>query len=468
MPTATADDRRTRAVTRPAAPRTTSTHAAPLRQRFAAAAHTPVASGSVTAFRIAFGALIVFSTVRFVARGWVEEFYLSPAHHLTYADFAWVQPLSPPLMYALMAALAALGVSIAIGYRTRLAAGVFAVGFAYLELIDAALYLNHYWFVTLAAVTLAVVPAPSGGTVPAVTVWALRAQIAVVYVFAGLAKLNPDWLFDAQPMRLWLSARTDRPVIGPWLDEPSVGYLFSWAGAAFDLTIVGWLLWRRSRPAAYVAVVVFHVATAMLFQIGVFPWVMIALTPIFFAPDWPRTVRRWVTGRRVVATAHAPGGVPNHIGPVVTIALVVLAVVNVVLPLRHYAADGNVRFNDDGYYLSWRVMLTERTGFLEFDVTDPETGETWRTRPDAVLEDWQAAQATQRPDLALTTAHLVAADFAARGHPGVEVRADSWVAVNGRPRQRWVDPAVDLAALARDAAASTYVLPVRDPSDTSQ
>ena len=169
---------------------------------------------------------------------------------------------------------------------------LFAIGFAYLELIDAALYLNHYWFMTLAAVVLAIVPQPRrDGTVPAITVWALRAQLAVVYVFAGLAKLNTDWLLHGQPMRIWLAARTDRPLIGAWLDEPIVAVAFSWAGAAFDLTIVGWLLWRRSRPWAYVAVVVFHAATAALFQIGLFPWVMIALTPIFFAPDWPRRRR---------------------------------------------------------------------------------------------------------------------------------------------------------------------------------
>jgi hypothetical protein len=449
MPTATAD--RSATSGRPPAVEHTGWIAS-LRR----AARRPVSSASTTVFRIAFGLLIVGSTVRFVARGWVEEFYLAPANHLTFAGFEWVRPLPPVAMYAHMGVLAALGVAIAVGYRTRLAAALFAVGFAYVELIDAALYLNHYWFVTLAAVTLAIVPSPSNGTVPAVTVWALRAQLAVVYVFAGIAKINPDWLFDAQPMAIWLAARTDRPLVGPWLDEPWVAFLFSWAGALFDLTIVGWLLWRRTRPFAYLAVITFHVATAMLFQIGVFPWVMIALTPIFFAPDWPRRLRlRW-DGR--TAGTFEPGTVEpdRRLARPVVAALAVLAAANVLLPLRHYAADGNVRFNDDGYYLSWRVMLTERAGFLEFDVRDRSTGETWTVRPDDVLEEWQAAQAVQRPDLALATAHLIA--DAARPRD-VEVYANSWVAFNGDPRQRWIDRGVDLAAVPRSAAASVYVLP---------
>ncbi len=414
-----------------------------------------MSSASTTAFRVAFGVLIVGSTIRFVTRGWVEEFYLAPAHHLTYAGFEWVRPLPAPLMHVHMGLLMALGVAIAMGYHTRLAAGLFAVGFAYVELIDAALYLNHYWFVTLAAVMLAVVPTDSGGFVPAISVWALRAQVAVVYVFAGIAKLNPDWLFRAQPMSIWLAARTDRPLIGAWLDERAVAFVFSWAGALFDLTIVGWLLWRRTRPFAYAAVVVFHVATAMLFQIGVFPWVMIALTPICFRPDWPLLVRRWITG---TVAPRMPAPPTRRLSRPVAAAIGVLAVVNIVLPLRHYAAEGNVRFNDDGYYLSWRVMLTERAGFLAFDVRDPATGRSWTVRPELVLKEWQAAQATQRPDLVLTTAHLIADDFRERGIDDVEVFANSWVAFNGRPRQRWIDPDVDLAELDRNAAGSQYVL----------
>ena len=430
----------------------------------------PVSASSTIAFRIAFGTLIAFSSIRFLARGWVEELYLAPAHHLTYPGLGWVRPLPAPLMYAHVVALAGLGVAIAVGFRPRIAAALFAVGFAYVELIDAALYLNHYWFVTLAAILLAVLPGPArtgagGSTVPAVTVWALRGQIAVVYVFAGIAKLNADWLLQAEPMTTWLAARTDRPVVGRWLDEPGIGTVFSWAGAFFDLTIVAWLLWRRTRPVAYAAVVVFHLATAMLFQIGVFPWVMIVCTPIFFDPDWPAQLRRRLGRAPVPApvTVSADRSMGRSLGRGTAAALVTLAALNVVLPIRHYWAEGNVRFNDDGYYLSWRVMLTERAGFLEFEVTDPATGRTWIVEPGSVLTEWQTAQALSRPDLALATAHLVAQDFADRGIADVEVRADSWVAFNGRSRQRWIDPSVDLSTVSRFAPAADYVLPL-DPA----
>src|SRR5215213_6169254 len=81
-------------------------------------------------------------------------------------------------------------------------------------------------------------PSLRSSTVPAWTLEILRFQILVVYFFAGLAKLNHDWLWEAQPLRIWFAARNDLPVIGRWLDEPWVAYAASWSGAIYDLTIV--------------------------------------------------------------------------------------------------------------------------------------------------------------------------------------------------------------------------------------
>ena len=236
-------------------------------------------------------------------------------------------------------------------------------------------------------------------------------------------------------------------------------------GAAFDLTIVGWLLWRRTRLAAWVAIVVFHVLTWRLFAIGVFPWVMIAATTIFFDPSWPRRLLGAIPPEcsERARVPDVPTGAAHALG---WVAIAVLwALIQVAVPLRHLAYAGDVRWTEEGYYGSFRVMLTEKAGFLEFDVTDPATGERWTVAPTSVLTDWQARQAAVRADLALAAAHLVAEDFARLGHPGVEVRADSWVSFNGRRRQRMIDPTVDLAALDRRARAGEYVLDLDPPAD---
>lgn len=78
-----------------------------------------------------------------------------------------------------------------------------------------------------------------------------------------------------------------------------MAYAFSWGGALFDLTIVVWLMWKRTRAMAYVALVVFHLMTYLLFpEIGVFQWLMMGAALLFFSPDWPRQLIGWLTEMR--------------------------------------------------------------------------------------------------------------------------------------------------------------------------
>ena len=479
-----------------------------------------VAADSLAVFRIGFGLLVAFSSLRFLAKGWVDTLYLAPENHLTYRWFGWVAPLPAPWMHLHMVALAVLGICIAFGYRHRLATALFIVGFAYTELIEASLYLNHYWFITLAAVLLLLLPAHHHWTVQAWVVWALRAQVGIVYVFAGIAKLNGDWLFHAQPLRLWLADRTHLPVIGSFLDEPLVAYAASWGSAAFDCTIVAWLLWRRSRPWAYAVLVVFHIATWLLFpKIGVFPWVMIFCALVFFPPDWPRQlakrVRAWLNGtaaeepepmlsapaqsdiangkifgkpaqKQIVGAsddtentaggktssvsrtamgspciqrrAMYPNGKTSSASRTALVLLAIFAAVQVFLPLRHYLEPGNVRWNEQGYYLAWRVMLTEKAGHLEYEVTDPATGRNWLAYPELVLTDWQAAHAATRPDLIHATALLIADHYQQQGISDAEVRATSWVSMNGRQAKQFIDPAINLAAHPRGEIPTGWIL----------
>jgi hypothetical protein len=417
-----------------------------------------VSSASVEVVRIVYGLIGAVTALRFLTRGWVDALHLAPAHHLTYPGFDWVAPLPAPWAHLHLVVVALAGLAVALGYRTRLSLGVFLVGFVWIELIDAALYLNHYWLVTLLGVLLLALPVgrrwaldtanrrvPATTTVPAWAVWAVRAQLAAVYMFAGIGKLNADWLLHGEPLSMWIATRSDRPFIGPFLDAPGIGLLMSWMGAVFDLTIVGWLCWRRSRPYAYAALVAFHLMTAMFFQIGLFPWMMIALVPVFFAPDWPTRCLARVTGRASVPARTAPA----RVGTAGKLTIVALLAVNVVVPLRHFVAAGDVRWNDAGYYGSFRVMLTEKTGWVMFHLTDADTGARWTVDPHDVFEDWQVSELSARRDLLVTAAHIVAADARAEGHAHVEVHADAWVSFNGRARQRFVGPDLDLAAIAR-------------------
>ena len=472
---------------------------APLRalDRAAEAGSRPVGAWSGAAFRIAFGLLGAAAVVRFAARGWIEEFYVEPEHHFTYAGFWWVRPWPEWGMHAHFALLGLAAVGVALGYRYRLSITAFFLLFTYAELLDKTLYLNHYYLVSLLSFLMIFMPLhrawsldarrnppAEGATVPAWTLWALRAQVGAVYLFAGVAKLNPDWLLDAQPLRIWLSNSADAPLIGALLGEAWAAYAMSWAGAAFDLTIVGCLLWRRSRPWAYGVLAAFHVVTWLLFPIGMFPWVMMSAALIFFPADWPLRLRSGLLRRgRQPSPAATRRPLPEGevgIGAAGIVnsrvddqggkgrwrmraaagALALFALVQALVPLRHWAYPGNVRWNEDGYRFSWRVLLTEKHGHVRFRVRDPATGGERVVLPEDYLTPLQAERMATQPDMILAAARIIARDYERKGVAGAEVRAEAFVAFNAREAARLIDPEVDLARVRPGLWPKRFVLPV--------
>lgn len=414
-----------------------------------------VDGSSVAAFRVIFGLIALASVARFFTSGWIGPLYVEPEHHFTYLGFGWVKPWPGWGMYAHFAVLGLLSLGIAAGYHWRMCAALFCLGFTYIEIIDRTTYLNHYYLMSLVSLLLAVLPL-RGGTVPLWALWVLRAQLGVVYVFAGIAKLNPDWLLHALPLRIWLYQHGDLPLIGSLLQESWVAYAMSWSGAVFDLAVAPALVWYRTRLSAYAALVVFHLVTWALFpQLGIFPWLMIGLTTIFFPPHWPKRV----FSRRSAAHAEAPAALPSWRARAVVVALALFVAVQLAMPLRHYAYPGNVRWNDEGYRFAWRVMLTEKVGFVQYRVRDPAGGQSWTVFPEDYLTPLQVERMAIQPDMILQTAHFIASDFAARGYPGVVVTADAFVAFNGRANARLIDPNANLADIKPGLAPKWWVLP---------
>jgi hypothetical protein len=405
----------------------------------------PVSGASGAVFRIGFGVVGMVLVARFFARGWIDSLLVDPVYHFPYPGFEWVRAWPAPWMHLhfLVIGLAAGG--IALGYRYRLSAAVFAISLGYVELIDRSLYLNHYYWVVITGALIVFLPLSSAWSVdaragrapsvyPAWVVWALRFQVGMVYFFAGLAKVNADWLLRAEPLSTWLPARSELWLVGPLLTLPAAAYAMSWAGAFFDLTIVGWLAWRRTRPVAYIVVVAFHAVTWVLFpSIGLFPLLMSLSALVFFEPDWPERFLPPASEASVGGSTPKGGG---GLSPVRIALGAVYVLLMIALPLRHYVAPGDVKWTGEGYLGSWQVMLSEKSGSATFIVTDSSTGDTWAVpSPDYLTERQQMVMATD-PVMIRQTAALIATDLGG----AVEVAADVRLSFNGRPSSPFTDP----------------------------
>jgi hypothetical protein len=247
-------------------------------------------------FRIAFGVLMFASTIRFIAKGWVYSMYIKPKVFFTYYGFEWVKPLGEVGMYALFIAMAAASLFILVGLFYRLSMVMFFIIFTYVELIDKTNYLNHYYFVSIISFLMIFLPAHRYFSVdgwrnksmqvsyiPNYVLLIIKFQVFIVYFFAGIAKINSDWLLEAMPLKIWLRAHSEMPFIGTYLTKEWVAYVFSWFGCVYDILIPFFLFSSRTIKPAYFFVVVFHLATSLFFNIGMFPYVMICLTTIFFS-----------------------------------------------------------------------------------------------------------------------------------------------------------------------------------------
>lgn len=424
----------------------------------------PVDNTFLALFRIAFGLLIALDMAGHFAFGFIREHFIAPTHHFTYYGFGWVQPWPAPLMYVHFGVVGIAGVMMALGWHYRVASVLLAAGFSYIFLIDQSLYLNHNYLISVLAWLMVLLPAhrtwsldarqgriAAARTAPQWTLGLLRAQIGIVYFFGGVAKINADWL-HGEPLRMWLAGRKDLPVIGPLLhNEPAV-YFFSYGGLLYDLFIVPLLLWRPTRPLAVLMCFFFHLTNATLFDIGIFPWMMLASTFLFFPPE---SVARWF--RRPPAVTGPD--LAFHTSRVMLAVLALHLTVQTVLPLRHWCYPGHVTWTEEGHRFSWRMKLRSKQGWLAYRLEDPATGRTMDVSPRTVVTPRQESRMATRPDMILQGAHWLADRYEREHGVRPRVYARAWCALNGRSPRPLIQPDADLAAAPRSLRPAAWITP---------
>ena len=437
---------------------------------------TPAAP--LATFRLAFGLLVLASVVRFWAKGWIEELYLRPKFFFSYYGFEWVKPLGP-YTYGLFVVCGGCALLVALGWWYRTAAVGLFLSFTYIELMDKSTYLNHYYFVSLVAFLLMFLPAGhyfsidahrnprrEHNEVPRWTVDALRLLMGIVYCYAGLAKLNSDWLVHAMPLRIWLPAKNDLPLIGPLFNYPWVAYAFSWFGAFYDLTVPVFLLWGRTRIYAYAAVVIFHVLTAVLFPIGMFPYVMMVAALVFFPAEAHERalarLRSWFSWAPATSRSSLPLVYGTRTRKLLLLGLGVFFVVQLLVPFRYLLYPHELFWTEEGYRFSWRVMLMEKMGQVQFKVVDGATGRARLVNNEEHLSVLQEKMMATQPDMMVQFARYLRGYHAHRGMHHPKVYADAYVTLNGRLGKSFIDPTVDLARASDDLRPKLWILPFDD------
>lgn len=423
-------------------------------------------------FRLFFGFMMFASIVRFWANGWIEKLYLEPTFHFSYYGFSWIKPIGN-YTYVLFVVCGLSALFIAIGYKYRIAIIIFFLSFTYIEFMDKTTYLNHYYFISVVSFVLIFLPANVTFSVdnlfskkkyvniPKWTIDIIKIPLAVVYFYAGLAKINSDWLFRAMPLKIWLPSKYDFPLIGTNLMQQDwFHYAMSWSGMLYDLTIPFLLLYKRTRIFAFILVVFFHVFTRALFPIGMFPFIMIVSTLIFFDATFHQKIiffiKKYILnvsssnfeeGKRVSRTClmiKKNYQFSKTKRKILLPFLAVFLVIQILLPFRSLLYPGELFWTEEGYRFSWRVMLMEKAGMTNFRVVDTKNGSSFMVDNKDFLTTFQEKQMSYQPDFILEYAHYLGDHFKSQGHKNIAIFVESYVALNGRLSTRYVNPKVDL------------------------
>ena len=437
---------------------------------------------SLVFFRIVFG-ILGFADVlgSWIGKHFIDQTFDPDNFQFKYYGFEWVKTLPDPFLSIIFIITMLAGLGIAFGKWYRISATVFALGFSYVFFLEKSYYLNHGYLTMLIAWWIIFMPLARNYSLDVrrnpnirrteVSYWPLfllQFMMGVVYFFGGLAKLNTDWL-NGMPLKIWLKQKSDMPILGNLWGQEWVAYAMSYSGLLLDLLVVFFLINKRTRIWALGFVLFFHLNNLILFLIGIFPFLSVTLTLLYFEPDFPIKVwqwlkKDWVVKSRVIwwkkkfnlQPAVAPPqpdlGLISSLDNFSSVrhllikgSILIFAIAMLLIPLRHHLFKGDVAWNEKGHRYSWRMMLRQKQAYGSFTVKNLVTNKTEKIKPQDFLTKRQKRKLFTHPDMILQFAHFLRDKYEKEYDAEVAVYADVRSKLNGRKYQKYVDTEVDLA-----------------------
>lgn len=408
-------------------------------------------NSALIVFRVCFGLLITLEAWGSIFTGWVKRVFVEPQFTFTFIGFEFLQPLPGNWMYFFYVVMGIFGILVMIGYKYKFSMIMFTLMWTYTYLIHKTAYNNHYYLLILICVFMCLVPAHRYSSVDArlnpalkrisMPRWILLAiilQIGIVYTYASLAKIYPDWL-DGTVADIMLTSFEHLPFIGKIIEAPWTRTFLTWFAILFDLSIVPLLLWKKSRLAAFILAIFFHLWNSIFLQIGIFPYLSLAFC-LFFFPS--------ITINRLFLKKKPYYNKGEIIVPAYKKSLLIIGtiwfVLQIALPVRHWFIKDDVLWTEEGHRLSWRMMLRNKNGRISIKIIHKTTGNSEIVNLDEYLTKKQITTLEAKPDVIWQFCQYLEKKYNEKGEE-IEIYVDSKISVNHKPYRTFIDPKVDMA-----------------------
>ena len=412
-----------------------------------------VDNSALVVFRVMFGLLIAIEAFGAIFTGWIRRTMIEPKFTFNFIGFDFLQPLPGDGMLWFYGVMGVFGLLVMVGYKYRISMISYGIMWASVYLMQKSSYNNHYYLLMLLCFIMSFLPAHKAFSLDAKLnpklreismprwVWiVIVLQLWIVYTYASVAKMYPDWLDGSFPALL-MKSKSDYWLVGEFLQQGWIRYAIAYFGLLFDLLIIPLLLWKRTRLPIFLAAIFFHLFNSFIFHIGIFPYMSLAFC-IFFFPS------------EAINKFFLRGSKPHYDGDEVIVpsyrtALIYGAaiwfLIQISLPIRHWFFKDDVLWTEEGHRLSWRMMLRGKSGRASFKVVEKGTSDTIIIKNKDYLSPKQRRAITSKPDMIWQFAQRLEKEYAEKGKE-VEVYVDGKISVNGKPYQPLIDPKVDLAA----------------------
>lgn len=404
-------------------------------------------------FRILFGVVFLAESVGSLLTRWVDHNFINTKTNFTFIGFEWLLLLQNETMYVVFGLMALVSIGVILGFKYRFSIIALTILWGIVYFGQKTSYNNHYYLMWLIALIMSFLPANAYFSLDAKTnpsirknymprwvSWVFILQISCVYFYATIAKFYPDWLDGTVTKGMFTSMKNMPDFVMDIFRQDKFHYFIAYMGILFDGLIVPALLWRRTRWLAIIASLIFHIFNSITLKIGVFPYFALSFSIFFFPAE---QVRNFIF-RKKPKVSYAGETTQDGIA-VLRYFFVPYMILQVLLPLRHWAIKGDVLWTEEGHRLSWRMMLRSRSGEARFRVVDKNSDEVLPFSNEALLTKKQRRR-LNAPDVIWQMSQKIKQHFKEQGKDVAVYVSSSNVGINRQPRKRLIDPNVDLSA----------------------
>ena len=387
--------------------------------------YKPIDNSQIILFRMLFGFLMAIESFGAIGTGWVRRTLVEPQFTFSFIGLDWLQPLPGNGMYFYFAMMGVVSLMVMVGYFYRFTSILLAVMWTAVYFMQKTSYNNHYylvmlllwWMAFMNAHRYAALDVKRTGIVELVCPNWYRLffilQVFLVFTFGALAKLYPGWS-EGDFIRNAFSSKTNYWLIGPLLGKAWFQQFITFGGVFFDGLIVPALLWKRTRFIALIGLLAFNIFNSVVFQIGIFPYAMIALAIFFFEPE---TIRRIFFKKKNLPKLSQNTFSKNLVFPI----FIIYFIFQTALPLRHHFIPGDVNWREEGHRMSWRMMLRSKSGSIILEAVQPDTQKKWIIKKQDYITRKQVRNLATKPDFLWQFIQHLKKDYAAKGMKDVEI-----------------------------------------------